>query len=119
MGRSSRNISIDLGGIRDDEKRRKGNWKGRLALFAFFLFIGFLGGWALDIRYLSETYFDKRVQAEKIDKKTALLEQKIDSLEKINVKIEGELEKTLDSIQNLSVSECELYLNRRYNTAGK
>lgn len=109
MGRR-RQITLDLG----EERPKKKSWKGKLTLWIILLVGGYFIGFFHDLNAFKETFLDKKQIKDKVDEKTLILEQKIDSIKELNLELDKELNAQLAKIDSLSASECAIFLQNRY-----
>ena len=114
MGKRGNDININLSDYSERKRKRKGRWKRRLLLYIFLLSVGFLVGFSYDLEFLKDTVLDKKVAIDKIELENKLLTAKIDSLQSLNFTINEDLKQKLDSVKDLSQSECALYFKNRY-----
>ena len=106
-----RGIHINLG---EDVRRKRGKWKGKLALYIFLICGGFAIGFFYDLSFFKDTVLEKESKIEKIQAESLALEKEIDSIKALNVELDKELNAQLAKVDSLSASDCAIFLQNRY-----
>lgn len=95
-------------------ERPRINYKKEITKWIVLLVIGFAAGYFFEVKQLKNTKIEKSKKIEKLTEQNKVLEDRLQFLKLTQDKIIEEGEKVIDSLEKLSVSDCQIFFDKNY-----